>query len=158
MAMTYQTSDPSTITAPSSRAWGLLKASDIEGRDVIGLDDKVIGTVEELYIDYDEHTLRYATVDVGGFLGIGAKTVLIPFEMLQWSGKQLYLPVQKQVIEKAPEFDPMAEYDRAYEERVTGAWGSDAYWTEAAYGSHHSHWREGYDRPMAGYRHDKRSL
>jgi hypothetical protein len=29
---------------------------------------------------------------------------------------------------------------------------------EAAYGSRHSHWREGYDRPMAGYRHDKRSL
>ena len=43
-----------------------------------------------------------------GFLGMGARTVLIPFEKLQWSGEDLYLPVEKDVLEKAPEFDPHA--------------------------------------------------
>jgi sporulation protein YlmC with PRC-barrel domain len=150
--MTYDTnrtaSNMGTIGAPSSRAWGLVKTSDIEGRSVIGLDDEHIGSIEDLYLDYDEHSIRNATVDVGGFLGIGAKTVLIPFEMLQWSGANVYLPVQRQVLEDAPEFDPEAAYYRSYEEQVTQAWGTDIYWTQPGYGTNHSHWREGYDRTI----------
>lgn len=143
--MTYQTTG-GTMTATRTDAWSLLTASDIEGRDIVGLNDETIGTIGDLLIDYDEHTVRYATVDVGGFLGIGTKTVLIPFEKLQWSGDQLYLPVQREVLEQAPEFDMSATYDRNYESQVGTAWGTDTYWTAPDYGSRHSHWREGYDR------------
>jgi sporulation protein YlmC with PRC-barrel domain len=160
--MTYDTTQPSgnsaTVTAPSSAAWGLVQVEDIQGRNVIGLNDEQIGTVGGMYLDYDEHTIRYCTVDVGGFLGMGARSVLIPFELLQWSGEDLYLPVEKDVLEKAPEFDPHAQYDRDYEESVTSAWGVATYWTAPTYGSEHSHWREGYDRgPSEEMRHDRRS-
>jgi hypothetical protein len=143
--MTYQTTT-GTMTASGNRTWSLLTAGDIEGREVIGLNDESIGTVGDLLVDYDEHTVRYATVDVGGFLGIGAKTVLVPFEKLQWSRDQLYLPVERDVLEQAPEFDLNATYDRDYEEQVGTVWGADAYWQTPGYGSTHSHWREGYDR------------
>lgn len=155
---TQRTGNAATMTAPSSAAWGLIKADDIQGRAIIGLNEERIGTVGDLYLDYDEHTVRYCTVDVGGFLGMGARTVLIPFERLQWSGEDLYLPVEKEVLEKAPEFDPYAEYDRTYEESVTGAWGVATYWTAPTYGREHSHWREGYDPvPREEMRHDRRS-
>ncbi|HEX2141755.1 MAG TPA: PRC-barrel domain-containing protein [Candidatus Limnocylindria bacterium] len=147
-----------TMTAPSSATWNLVRAGDLQGRSIIGLNDESIGTVGDVFLDYDEHTIRYATVDVGGFLGMGAKTVLVPFEKLQWSSEDLYLPVEKSVLENAPEFDPTADYDRTYEEQVSGAWGIGPYWTTPEYGVRHSHWREGYDRPMAGYRHQDRSL
>jgi hypothetical protein len=98
-------------------------------------------------------------VDVGGFLGIGTRTVLIPFEKLQWSGEDLYLPVDKQVLENAPEFDPMAQYDRTYEETVVSAWEVPTYWTAPTYGTEHSHWREGYGwEENPEMRHDRRSL
>lgn len=161
--MTYDTTRRSagaaTLTAPSSAAWGLIKVSDIEGRNVIGLNDENIGTIGDVYLDYAEHTIRYCTVDVGGFLGIGTRTVLIPFEKLQWSGEDLYLPFDKRVLENAPEFDPMAEYDRTYEESVVTAWGEPTYWTAPTYGADHSHWREGHgwdENPEM--RHDRRSL
>jgi sporulation protein YlmC with PRC-barrel domain len=161
--MTHDTTQRSggtaTLTAPSSAAWGLIKVNDIVGRNVIGLSDEHIGTIGDVYLDHSEHTIRYCTVDVGGFLGIGIRTVLIPFEKLQWSGEDLYLAVDKQVLENAPEFDPMAQYDRSYEETVVTAWGVPTYWTAPTYGADHSHWREGYgwdERPEL--RHDRRSL
>jgi sporulation protein YlmC with PRC-barrel domain len=154
---TQRTTGTATMAAPSSSAWGLMRLGDIEGRSIIGLNDERIGTIGDVYIDYDEHTIRYCTVDVGGFLGIGARTVLIPFEKLQWSGEDLYLPVDKGTLENAPEFDPMARYDRTYEESVTTAWGVPTYWTAPTYGADHSHWREGYDAAGAeGMQHDRR--
>ncbi len=160
--MTYDSTQRSgstaTMAAPSSAAWGLVRVRDIEGRNVIGLNDEHIGTVKDVYLDYAEHTVRYCTVDVGGFLGIGTRTVLIPFEKLQWSGEDLYLPVDKHLLEKAPEFDPMAQYDRTYEETVVSAWEVPTYWTAPTYGTEHSHWREGYgwdENPEM--RHDRRS-
>ncbi len=163
--MTYETNDrtgttdSATATAPSSATWNLVRASDLTGLSIIGSDDQTIGSVGDLYIDYDEHTVRYCTVDIGGFLGIGAKTVLVPFERLQWSGNELFLPVDKQTLEQAPEFDPEQDYDRSYEENVSGVWGTPAYWTVPTYGTEHSHWREGYgdDRRMET-RHDRRSI
>lgn len=157
--MTYEThrTGSATTTAPSSATWGLVRLGDIEGRTIIGLNDESIGTVGDVYMDYDEHTVRYCTVDVGGFLGMGARTVLIPFEKLQWSGDDLYLPVDKETLENAPEFDPMADYDRTYEETVVTVWSVPTYWTAPTYGAEHSHWREGSDeRPEM--RHDRRSV
>ena len=161
--MTYDTTQRSgsaaTMTAPPSAAWGLVKVRDLEGRNVIGLNNERIGTVKDVYLDLAEHTVRYCTVDVGGFLGIGSRTVLIPFEKLQWSGEDLYLPVDKKTLENAPEFDPTAQYDRAYEEMVVTVWELPAYWTAPTYGTEHSHWREGYGRgENPEMRHDRRSL
>jgi sporulation protein YlmC with PRC-barrel domain len=145
--MTYDT--PRTRmtggSAVAARPWNLIGADTIVGRQVIGLHDEKIGTIGDLYLDYDEHTARYASIDIGGFLGIGTKTVLIPFEVLQWSGDDLYLPAGKEVIGSAPEFDPMSTYDRTYEQTVLSNWGADAYWAQPGYGEAHSHWREGYE-------------
>ena len=157
--MTYDTqrTGTATMTAPTSAGMGLTRLNEIEGRDIIGLNDEHIGTVNDVLIDYDEHTVRYCTVDVGGFLGMGARTVLIPFEKLQWSGDALYLPVEREVLENAPEFDPAAGYDRTYEESVTTAWGIPTYWTAPTYGTDHSHWREEQD-VSPEMRHDRRSV
>ena len=133
-----------TATGRDVDTWRLMRAGDLQGRAVRGMDDEEIGTVDDLYIDYDEHTVRYVTLDVGGFLGIGAKTVLVPFERIQWSadGDHLYLDADRETIENAPEFDPAGGYDREYETAVTTAWGVPAYWTAGTYGAEHSHWRD----------------
>jgi hypothetical protein len=111
---------------------------------VIGRNDQTIGTIDDLYLDYDEHTVRYVTMDVGGFLGIGAKRVLVPFERLQWLSDRddLFLDADRDAIENAPEFDPNAGSDRAYEGSVMTAWGTPTYWTADDYGTRHSHWRD----------------
>lgn len=133
-----------TTTGRRVDTWGLMRAGELQGRSVRGIDDEEIGTVDDLYIDYDEHTVRYLTLDVGGFLGIGSKTVLVPFEKIQWAaeGDHLYLDASRETIESAPEFDPGGGYDREYEDSVMTAWGVPAYWTAGTYGTDHRHWRD----------------
>lgn len=132
-----------TTTGRPVGTWNLMRVGDLQGRTVIGRDDQEIGTIDDVYLDYDEHTARYVTMDVGGFLGIGSKRVLVPFERLQWmpDGNNLYLDAEREVIEAAPEFDPDAGYDRAYESSVTTTWDVPEYWSTNTYGTGHTHWR-----------------
>jgi len=53
---------------------------DLRGKDVYTIDGKVIGSVEDLYIDRQEGEARFLEVGAGGFLGIGEKHLLVPVE------------------------------------------------------------------------------
>jgi sporulation protein YlmC with PRC-barrel domain len=59
-----------------------LLASSILGQEIYGPDDQAIGEVSDLILQEDGKT-RAAIVDVGGFLGLGEKTVAIPFEEIK---------------------------------------------------------------------------
>ncbi|MBK5926561.1 PRC-barrel domain-containing protein [Rhodobaculum claviforme] len=58
-----------------------LKSSDLEGAKVHGRDDETIGSVSTLTLGA-EGRIDAAVIDVGGFLGIGAHSVLVPFDDL----------------------------------------------------------------------------
>ena len=53
---------------------------DIRQLDVYDTNGEQIGSVEELYVDRQEHLPRFLDVAAGGFLGIGKKHFLIPVE------------------------------------------------------------------------------
>jgi len=61
-----------------------IRASTLIDKDVYGPDNKSIGTISDLVLEQDGKT-RAALIDVGGFLGVGEKTVAIPFDDLQVS-------------------------------------------------------------------------
>lgn len=56
-----------------------LTTADLEGATVYGRDDETIGSVRALKFGAD-NAITHAVVDVGGFLGIGAHSVLVPFD------------------------------------------------------------------------------
>lgn len=58
-----------------------IKTSDIEGANVYGRDDETIGSVSALKVGTDGQ-ITEAVIDVGGFLGIGAHSVMLPFSQL----------------------------------------------------------------------------
>jgi|SRR5215207_7523759 len=53
---------------------------DVRGKYVYVVDRKVIGSVEDLYIDRREREARFLEVGAGGFLRIGKKRFLVPVE------------------------------------------------------------------------------
>lgn len=55
-----------------------LTPSVLEGAKVYGADDHTVGTVDHV------HGSSTAVIDVGGFLGIGAKPVAVPLSDLDW--------------------------------------------------------------------------
>lgn len=66
-----------------NQAIGQWRASKLVGVKVVGTDQKTIGSIEDVLIDH-QGTAQTVVIGVGGFLGIGAKDVALPFKSLQW--------------------------------------------------------------------------
>ncbi|MBB3996338.1 PRC-barrel domain-containing protein [Aureimonas pseudogalii] len=92
---TTTTTTPSAVTAntggafytmPAAGAAGSMPmshlASDLDDKDVYGANNEKIGEIEDLVVNSDG-TVAAAVVEVGGFLGVGEKDVLIGFNALQ---------------------------------------------------------------------------
>ena len=82
------------------------------GKAVYGPDDQSIGEVSDLVLEKEGGT-RAALIDVGGFLGIGEKTVAIPFDELQFSQAdeaaepKITVAMTKDQLEQLPAYKPM---------------------------------------------------
>ncbi len=93
---------------------------DVRTKDVYTIDGKVIGSVEDLYIDRHEREVRFLEVGTGGFLGIGEKHLLVPVEAVTEvaAGRVTIEPGRTQKVEGPASFDtkvapPPAEERRA---------------------------------------------
>lgn len=63
---------------------GLMRVSKIAGLDVIGLDEHRVGDVRELMMTRDGR-VEAVVIGVGGVLGIGQKSVAVPFDAMLWN-------------------------------------------------------------------------
>jgi len=70
---------------------GSKRVADIEGMQVINLNNDEIGEVQKVVQDPQSNRL-FAVVSVGGFLGIGDKDVPIALQRMEWRDGQLVLP------------------------------------------------------------------
>lgn len=86
-AAAEKTSPPPTNLAGQGK-W---RTSKLIGVDIYGPDDKKVGDVTEVIVD-KTGKVEMVTVGVGGFLGIGAKDVAIPFEQVSWSDQPITPP------------------------------------------------------------------
>ena len=94
---------------------------DVRAKDVYTIDGKVIGSVEDLYIDRHEREVRFLEVGAGGFLGIGEKHLLVPVEAVTEvaAGRVTIEPERTEKVEGPAPFDtkvappPTAEERRA---------------------------------------------
>lgn len=94
-------------TADARDKSGVLKASDLIGTKVQGIDGKNLGQIKDLVIDPADGSIEYAVLDFGGFLGVGDKYFAVPWEALQrdQSGKKIALDSSKKDLKDAPGFD-----------------------------------------------------
>jgi hypothetical protein len=93
----------------------VISLSDVIDRPVYGRDDEELGSVINVFADLISHRLLYALLEVGGFVGIGSRRILVPFAALGWTDDRLYLPVERPVLERAPEWDRSSVLDGDYQ-------------------------------------------
>jgi len=108
---------PADQAAPAVRADGYL-ASNLIGETVYngtGDDAQNIGDVNDLVINADGQ-VQAVVVGVGGFLGMGEKSVALEFDAIDWAEKDgdrwIVVNSTKEALEALPEFDRSA-YDMA---------------------------------------------
>ena len=82
-----------------------MKVSDLAGKDIYGADGKKIGDISTVLADSAQNA-QAVTVDVGGFLGVGTKNVVMPIEKLKPGPKEgtFSTAMTKAQIEKLAEW------------------------------------------------------
>lgn len=100
-----QTTSPSAST--TSEGLSNMTAEELEGKKVVTLTGEEIGEIGAIG-ESPAHGGRIATVEVGGFLGVGEKTIAIPLSDLDKSvsdEESVRTTLTRSAIESQPEFD-----------------------------------------------------
>jgi sporulation protein YlmC with PRC-barrel domain len=106
----------------------LLSTETLLGSNVKNPQGQDVGDLKQLMLDPHAGRVMYAVVAMGGFLGMGEKTVIVPWNALEIArdGKSLVLNVSPQTLQQASAYEKGKEpvYVPAGESRG-GGWGVD---------------------------------
>lgn len=116
---------PDALTAVQGM---LLSTETLLGSDVKNLQGQDVGDLKQLMVDPHTGRVMYAVVAMGGFLGMGEKTVIVPWSALEVArdGASLVLNVSPQMLQQASAYEKGKEpvYAPTNEPRG-GGWGAD---------------------------------
>ena len=80
------------------------RASKVIGSSVVNDAGETIGKIDDLLVSADGKQ-PYAVLSVGGFLGMGTRLVVVPYETLKFVDKKVMLPGgTKEGLKTMPEF------------------------------------------------------
>ena len=99
-----------------------LAAEDLRGIGVYGINDEQIGAIGDVITNPDG-SFDAVIVDVGGFLGLGAKPVAVGFDNLSFSAdtfgnRYLFLNATREQLESQPAYDPATYQDQRNSQRM----------------------------------------
>jgi hypothetical protein len=80
------------------------RSSKVVGRSVVNDANETIGKIDDLLVSPDGKQ-PYAVLSIGGFLGMGAHLVVVPYDTLKFAEKKVMLPGgTKEGLKMLPEF------------------------------------------------------
>lgn len=87
-----------------------LSADEMIGTTVYGMDDENVGSISDVILATDGKGVEAVIMDVGGFLGIGSKSVAVGMENLAFmadadGNNYLYTQFTRDQLEAQPEYD-----------------------------------------------------
>ena len=103
----YAQGAPQTLSVmkvdPQSLATGY-RTSKVVGSTVVNGANETVGTIDDLIVTANEK-VPFAVLSVGGFLGMGTKYVVVPYNLFEVHDKQMVLPgATKESLKSLPEF------------------------------------------------------
>ena len=108
-----------------------IAASKVEGTKVYNLQGETLGTIDELSIDKASGKVRYATLEFGGFLGMGTDRYPMPWAQLEYdTSKDGYVvDLDKGRLKDAPRYEQNArpEFNDQYGRKVYDYYG-ETWW------------------------------
>lgn len=102
-----------TATHPSD----VISSHRVEGTKVYNATGDKLGSIDDLIVDKRSGHVRFAVLEFGGFLGMGADRYPVPWGVMKYdtSLEGYVVPLDKAALEKAPKYaDEPPEYDEDY--------------------------------------------
>ncbi len=90
--------------------WSTLTVDQLRTAAVYDINNERVSDISDVLLGTDE-TVEAVLIDVGGFLGIGARTVAIPMDQLEIQGNEdisdlrVYLAITEEQLEALPEYE-----------------------------------------------------
>jgi hypothetical protein len=82
-----------------------VRASKVVGASVYNDQNQSIGSIDDVLMSDPDHKAGTAVISVGGFLGMGAKLVSVPFDQLKIENDKIVMPgATKASLEGMPEY------------------------------------------------------
>ena len=81
-----------------------LSVDQVEDMNVYSATGEEVGEVDEVLMNADGQIVALVA-DVGGFLGIGAKEVVLQLDQVQLQGERLTVDMTKEQLEQLPDWD-----------------------------------------------------
>jgi len=103
-ASKQQESQDYSSAGTASTLQGVMLSSDtIIGAMVKNEENQEVGKIERLHISPQFGVVMYAEVSVGGFLGMGEKTIMVPWKTIEIapSGDSLVLNTSNELLKKS---------------------------------------------------------
>jgi sporulation protein YlmC with PRC-barrel domain len=108
---TTTTTSPGTTASPATSAPKYFTAdhqvrvSKVVGASVYNDQNQSVGSIDDLLMSDNDHKAATAVISVGGFLGMGAKLVSVPFDQLKIENDKIVMPgATKASLEGMPEY------------------------------------------------------
>ena len=88
---------------PATVATGY-RVTKVVGSTVVNQANETVGTIDDLIVTPAE-VVPFAVLSVGGFLGMGTRYVVVPYNALRFQDKKIVLPgATKESLKALPEF------------------------------------------------------
>ncbi|WP_173979597.1 PRC-barrel domain-containing protein [Magnetospirillum sp. UT-4] len=124
---TNRSARPEAIDERPMNSVTLVDVDTVQGAAVNNLQGERIGEVEDVVVDIKRGQISYAIIGVGGFLGIGEKSVAVPWNMVQpgQESQTFVLNAPRRTLETAPavQGDNIAALEaQPLRDRITAFW------------------------------------
>lgn len=86
--MQKQTAYSQNKSGQSNMATDFRSCASLNGRDVVNFSDEAVGDISDMIIDRGTGRVVYAVIQTGTVLGMGGRTVTVPYEQLQWNASK----------------------------------------------------------------------
>jgi hypothetical protein len=106
----------------------LINSNQLEGLSIQAIDGE-LGTAEEFYFEDDSWTIRYLTVETGGWLG-GKRVLISPYSInhMDLAGRRVDVALTKKQVENSPSIDTQRPVSRQHEATYLSYYGYPYYW------------------------------
>lgn len=112
---------------PATAEGSLIRVGGFTDFDLRNNDDEDLGEVDDVVIGLNSGMVTHAIVNFGGFLGLGEKSVVVPWQQFQLDQTQtdedvMRLNVSKETLETAPALEDMDTVLPRWPERILPGW------------------------------------
>jgi len=133
--VSVQSAAPGAVRQEEAHAFALFPASKVIGLDLRNESEKNLGDIGDLLVETHSGEIRYAALDVGGFLGVGEDHRVVPWSLIRIVPDEkdadkchARTSLTEQQVKAAPKCKAEERIDADLEKRMEASFGKHESW------------------------------